>query len=442
MKWSKLLLFICLICIISACSSNINISTTNTSRPTNTPKPTITTTQPPPFKGKLFFDMNGSGLQDESSFILDSNRLQDSRQPLQTDLLNAINAYEKSHSEFKKGDLISISEPGLSGYQVCVEKECSTTSQDGSFSIPNKTGRTTALLEITDPNANNPALAMRYINEWIRQVTIPAYEIDGEKIPEQYLNDTVIIQIKSGINISLKDNNIGLTQGFLTHPLPKDALLTYHHVAGYDHDPRIGKVIGYSGDTIRCKDTPLCNPINSDKLNTDIPRFAGIYDSHVGYDFMFPRNNDKFFLTASLPGLVDIWVSNGIVLSITNTNLGFSFGPQVTNGEIYKSLLEKNVNVLRGQIIGFTGEAEYKAEHPEYSNNVKWYANYEITMLLGPSNPKEPDDYKGDDKSGGLEKDLFGVIDPNVPLIFPDIEKYSSWTVFNLPQLAKDILTK
>jgi hypothetical protein len=240
-----------------------------------------------------------------------------------------------------------------------------------------------------------------------------------------------MIPIRNGIITQAGNKDVtGLMQGFLTLPLPPDALASVHHINGFDHDPRKGYVMSYAGDTNRCPDSPSCIPIDPAKLNTDISLFAGIYDSHVGYDFMFPKENDKYFFMASMPGLIDIWVSNGIVVSVEASGLGFEFGPLVTNGELYKPLVSKGEKVYRGQIIGLTGEYEYKAEHPEYRNTVALRANYEMTMLLGSQNPPEPDDYK----PNSYEKDPFGVTDPNVPMNFPKLEVFSSWTVFNSPQ--------
>jgi len=65
-------------------------SATATDRPTATatytPSPTATYTPVPPLEGRLFFDMNGSGLPDEATFNYDPVRLPDPRQPLQQDV--------------------------------------------------------------------------------------------------------------------------------------------------------------------------------------------------------------------------------------------------------------------------------------------------------------------------------------------------------------------
>ena len=272
-------LILCLF-LISSCSPQ----STPAATPTQPPTPTVT---PKPFTGKLFFDMNGSGLQDESSFIYDPERLADPRQPLQPDLDKAIKDYVAAHPNLKKGDIVTISEPGLSGYKVCIEQECATTLSDGSFSISNSAGSTNPLLKITDPYADKPALAMRYINEWKGVVTIPAYEVKDAKISEQRLNDTMIIPIaKSIYTQSGQENNIGLIQGFLTSPFDaKDSTNIYiwgfwddannYITCGKPAKPN-GIAISYDGKFTR---EGGGNPIRPS---------IGVGDSHDGYDYSVP----------------------------------------------------------------------------------------------------------------------------------------------------------
>jgi hypothetical protein len=148
----------------------------------------------------------------------------------------------------------------------------------------------------------------------------------------------------------------------------------------------------------------------------------------VSFDWLF--TGDKYFILATLPGIFDTWSCNGLCASV-ETNLDFESGPKVVNGEIFKNLVEREQKVYRGQIIGLSGSSEYSLEHPE----LNWFipingANYEMELLLGPQNPPEPDDLW----SGGNQKDPYGVTDPNVPLDFPELEVFSSWTVFNFPQ--------
>ncbi len=326
MKWYKLLLIIFFICIVSACSSNKSISATNT------PQPTIASTQPPPVTGRIFFDMNGSGLQDESSFVFDPERLDDNRQPLQPDLDKAIKEYISTHADLKKGDLVTLSEPVLSGYKVCIDQECATTTSDGSFSIPNKTGNTTALLNITDPNANKPALAMRYINEWKGAKTISAYEMDGLKIPEQHLNFTISNSIQSGLSFSAaKVIKIGLMQGLYTLPFnTKENFLLF----GFFDTDNSKNIHNYLGSQTRF------NPGQT----------IGTEDGHPGIDFKISSSN---LLYAFAPGIINngdngrgaLWVA--ISGNKVNAHVG----------HISKYLLVGQTEVYRGMIIALSGSS-------------------------------------------------------------------------------------
>jgi hypothetical protein len=154
-------------CVPGTPTPNYTPTATNTPPTTATymlsPSPTATPLVP--VEGRLFFDMNGSGLRDEATFNYDPERLADPRQPLQQNLINVVNNYISAHPDLKNGDLITIEEPGLSGYTLCVQADCVQTDQQGNFSLPNKSGTSRVNIKITDPNAVNPALAMRYILE-------------------------------------------------------------------------------------------------------------------------------------------------------------------------------------------------------------------------------------------------------------------------------------
>ena len=93
---------LCLIFLLSACVEQITSVATITPLPDITAQPTVTPSPLPPITGKLFFDMNGSGLQDESTFIYEPDRMNDPRQLLQPDLSIAIADFLASHPEIKK----------------------------------------------------------------------------------------------------------------------------------------------------------------------------------------------------------------------------------------------------------------------------------------------------------------------------------------------------
>jgi hypothetical protein len=261
---------------------------TPTPSPTRPPKPTATpTAEPVPLEGRLFFDKNGSGLREDG-------------------------------------------EPAIANFGVCLGDECVNSDAEGWFRFGDLGASTGGWVHIgfVDPNAQDPALAMRYINEWNGSVVIPAYEMNGVRVPEQHLNDTAITPLGRGTRLPAGEEAVvGLMQGFLTLPLTPDALSNVHHVLGFDHDPRQGTVVNYTGDSHLCLDSPRCSPIDPSMVRTAIVNYAGVYDSHVGYDFMFPPDNDMFLFIAAIPGVVDIWAGDyGIVLAVEAGGLGLERG--------------------------------------------------------------------------------------------------------------------
>lgn len=384
MKRITLMFFILCFFLIPACSPHPTPAAT----PTQPPTPTAT---PKPFTGKLFFDMNGSGLQDESSFIYDPERLADPRQPLQPDLDKAIKDYVATYPNLKKGDLVTLPEPGLSGYKVCIEQECATTSADGSFSITNKAGSSTAILLITDPYADKPALAMRYINEWKGAVVVPAYtqEIDTATINkltiipdckinnmalvckqdadklmvrDQHLNDSILILIKDGIHINLgKEYSIGLMQGFLTQPFMKEQvsdpyIFDFFDIIGYRIfdfagkntflNTQDGKMLSYDGK-YKGKFSPTT--FNGKKPS------PGAFDSHTGQDYLIPLCT---FIVSGAP-TSKVWylqIQDELRVDINFNNPNNPNNIYSTDyGHLYVQLVTMNQTVYRGQIVGLSG---------------------------------------------------------------------------------------
>jgi murein DD-endopeptidase MepM/ murein hydrolase activator NlpD len=395
----KLISIVCLLLFVASCSPGV------TPTATSTPEPIITPTQQPPFTGKLFFDMNGSGLQDESSFVYDSKQLQDPRQPLQSDLQKAINVYVNSHLGLKDGDIVTISEPGLSGYQVCLEKECANTSQDGSFSIQNNTGQTTPLLEIADPNAEKPALSMKYINFWKGSVTIPEYDVEGIKIDIQKLNDIDINKIDQGVYLSQESNNqIGLAQGILTYPFLKNE--SFYIYSWMDLDPRAGKSRRYDGDThdvgwIKWPTKPI----------------IGTADTHNGIDFVAKEGSP---IISMAPGIVFYVASpDDQIKECLNIFVLHKFGDNYflsQYGHNSKNLVKEGQTVARGQVIGLVGHSCTKLDHIHFA----W--------LQVPRNSENAMD-------GGQKR---GLINNAVAIdTYRDIQNVNSisfWTIDNLPE--------
>lgn len=387
---------------------------TQTHTPSNTPTFTPSPTNIPDLEGRLFFDMNGSGLPDEATFNYDSARLTDERQPLQADLNKSIDDYVSAHPDLKNGDLITIEEPGLSGYTVCVQDDCVQTDPQGNFSLPNKSSASRVSIKVTDPNAGTPALEMRYINQWNKAVVIPAYEMNGVQVPEQHLNDTTVIPLGKGISIKLgADNNVGLMQGFLTLPFSNETWKKVTRIVGYDHDPRINMILSYDGNTLRC------NPFGVGCSGAD--------DGHIGTDYGLPSLS---VISASLPGDLETWINqNGAgsrnlrIKSDLNIGGGDNFETVYSHLSVYMipaSVSDWNTqnfgHFYRGQILALSGHAGTEWDHLHTDTH------------FGTDLPIREDAYLA-----GLrrEKDPYGVLEP-VPVTF-DYERNSIWSVFNLP---------
>lgn len=368
-------LIVCLL-LVGCASSTILPASTLTSAPTALPTSTATSTPEPtptqaPLEGLLFFDMNGSGLRDEASFNFDPDRLTDNRQPLQADLQKALTDFIATHPDLKDGDLITIDEPGLSGFGVCAGDSCVTTSPDGSFVLSGV--KTPSNLMITDPNAKNPALEMRYINKWKGEVTIPAYtqvvdtatmeklddiqdcetdpaamvcKQDKETllIREQHLNDTAVFKLSDGFSITPdKPNEIGIMQGFLTLPIQRE---TEYYIWSYvDLDYRVGFVKDWKNENLWAIDAFT-------RIESPYAR-PGVSDQHQGVDYNLSIGN---YVLA---------MAQGEVMSIREPSdkdtrqivLHYKFGEeyQTNLGHNSAHLVKERQLVYRGQIIALTG---------------------------------------------------------------------------------------
>jgi hypothetical protein len=374
--------------------------------------------------------MNGSGLPDEASFDYDPVRLADPRQPLQSDLDRIIDDYVSTHPDIKDGDLITIEEPGLSGYTVCEQTDCVQTDPQGNFSLPNKSGASRASIKITDPNADNPALAMRYINDWKGPVTVPAYTKDVDaatmatltiipgcdadlaalvcklddatlQLRDQHLNDTSIIPIGDGIVIAGgKQNEVGLMQGFLTLPFVQEQV---SNPFIFDYFDIIGKrLFDDAGKTtfVNSQDGIMLNyngkynqAFSPGTYNGTIPS-PGVWDSHTGQDYLIPIGN---FIVSGSPTSnvwylanqdrelrVDIWFVNP-----DDTSTFYS----TDYGHLNIQLVNMDQKVFRGQIVGLSGNSgTYGGGFPQLHFNFqesgqegwKYIDMYRYTVVLNP----------------------------------------------------------
>jgi len=283
-----------------------------------------------------------------------------------------------------------MAEPGLSGYTACIQKECVQTDAQGNFSIPNPTGASSASLQITDPHAEDPALAMRYINHWKGPVTVPAYtkEVDAAtmvrltiipgcdvdqvalvcklddvtlQVRDQHLNDTEIVPLEKGILIKGGLNNeIGLIDGFLTLPfvseqVPDPFIWDYFDIIGkrlFDdagkntfQSTQDGIMLNYNGFYHQ-----IISPATQSSELTRLVQLSGVGDSHTGLDYLIPISN---FVVSSAP-TSSVW----FLLDEHTANLLFPVADEnfeTCYGHLTNLVVDLNQIIYRGQIIGISG---------------------------------------------------------------------------------------
>ena len=334
-----------------------------TSMPTDTPIPTATDTPEPtatpvPLEGRLFFDMNGSGLMDQATFNYDPARLTDERQPLQPDLLAAVLDYVNAHPDLQTGDLITLDEPGLTGYTVCVADNCTVTDAGGSFTIANPGTSSSPRVAIADPNAGTPALEMRYVNLWNGAVVIPAYEMNGVQVPEQHLNDTEVVPISSQLNTQRGvENEIGLMQGYLTAPFPLEYpayILGYFDVDGRYPWDRNGTSHNYLGETYNWTWGNPYSSVTSDVINKATLVFPGVTGTQDGHDALDIRLDLMTPVFAALGGTVQDIFSNGPEIKVVHTINGEEYTTFYGHLDTNNLILRRGQPVYRGQLIAFS----------------------------------------------------------------------------------------
>jgi hypothetical protein len=418
----------------------------------------------PDLEGRLFFDMNASTFKDETSFNYDQARLnsplnqlvreyistfpdsfyqtkqvvglqkviddyvsenpdtlQDQLHPV---LLKAIDDYVSAHPGVQDGDLIKIDEPGLPGYTVCVEENCVQTDPQGIFSLPNPSGASRASIKITDPFADFPAWAMRYINDWKGPVVVPAYTKDVDaatmarlttipgcdadldalvcklndttlQLRDQHLNDTSIIPIGNGTSIKLgADSNVGLMQGFLTLPfvaeqVPKPFIITYFDIIGlrlftnsFQYSNSLdGICLTYDGKYNQPGDL--------------ITLTAGCVDSHPGYDYIINRGD---LIISAAPTSVVFYTTTPSETPKLRMNIWFN-DPNLPEdkysnayGHFDVMLVQIDDKIYRGQILGLGGSSNMHPPQPNLHFDLShfipegaWYLDlYKYTVKLNP----------------------------------------------------------
>jgi len=276
-------------------------------------------------------------------------------------------------------------------------------------------------LNITDPNAGTPALEMRYINQWNKEVTVPAYtkdvdtntmaslkivpgceedaealvcKLDGDtlQVRDQHLNDTLVLPISDKVQLG-KNGEVGLMQGFLLLLYP---ISTYTIGVWFDHDTAEGSYINYLGNI-----NSYSNPAN-------------IYlsgDNHNGLDFAVPYGTYVFSLSSGWVNYLDFITPNGskhttIEHKIVNDKTNYMTG----SGHHSVLLVERDEIIYRGEIIALSGNSGTNWPHIHLNFHYQTHGE----------NPPP-------------STDPFGILfdSPN------EFERLSWWTIFNLPVFAE-----
>jgi len=381
--------------------------------PIPTPAPTATPV-PEPLTGTIFWDANGSGLQDKTSFIVpeyDPTAL-----PYFFELLVANGT---DITAFVEGELVTVPEPTIPGIDVCLNEICTETAADGSFTLQPEKEQNTYHLTFTDPNANDPTKAFRYINKWNGPIVIESYEIDDVTVPEQQLNNTDIIDINQGLTIfDNQEIHLGLMQGFLTLPFwqtqyPNPYIMNYFDIIGI-------RLYNSKYNFQNTKDNIELNYNGKYSKSTmyvyypGITPSIGVSDSHGGIDYFIKAGN---YILSSSPSSSASWLPIENEELRIHTSFKDPIKPQDTvwntYGHLSMHLINKTQRLWRGQVIGLSG------------NTGKYSGSY----------PQLHFDLYFETSAGNNKTDPFRTI-----LTFDEFpenywgSEYSYWTVDNIPQ--------
>jgi len=297
-------------------------------------------------------------LQDETSFIVPDFDPSDS--PYFFELLTANGT---DISAFVDGKLATVPEPPIPGIGVCLGEVCTETGADGTFTLQSEKEQDTYNLKFTDPNADDPARAFRYINKWNRSVVIESHKVNDVIVPEQHLNDTeiMLIEMKYEIDVDTKVE-IGLFQGFLTLPFPSDIspipiIFNYFDIIGVRLFDSEHNFYNTQDSIVLNFDGNFTKHFSPDPYYKNASISPGVGDSHNGLDYFVEIGN---FVLLGDP--------NSIVSSLYEANNGelliqvaFYNSSQIRNqfmstyGHLSKRIIKLEENVIRGQIIALSG---------------------------------------------------------------------------------------
>lgn len=268
---------------------------------TTTPPPTNTATPIPAYtlSGTVFFDYNGNGLRDEG-------------------------------------------EPPIEGVPIRVAGLSTSSGPDGKYLIAGVPAGTQQV-HVESPR-QEPATAFRYINRFLGWVDIPAYEMNGVRVPAQHLADTEFQPIDKPVALGVSEDqalDMALMQGYLTLPFDQatDNLLWSY----VDLDHRIGHIRNYANESV-----PAVDPyIDIDPSDAH----PGTHDNHQGIDYNMANGN---LLLAMANGTVVQERSQYHYVRIQHTGGSDVYVTGYEHNLV--NLVSEGSRVRRGQIIALSGD--------------------------------------------------------------------------------------
>ncbi len=358
---------------------------------------------PPPgpsLFGIVFFDYNGSGLQEQGEPGIANVTLQ---------------------LQLADADVAPV---------------MTNSGADGDYTFANLQPGARYMLLVTSPT-DDPATGYRYINILRGPITVPQYtqdidaavmatlavvpacndpgnpnvlvckqDADTLLVREQHLMDSEMRSIDQPLMYTIdanRVNDIALMQGILTMPILQSDWARMSRTQAYDHDPRKDWVADFKGDTTVCEDQA--------KPFTDCT-----FDNHLGWDYGVPQGS---ILISSVYGQNQIKLPHVVFIVPSPETYIDGGNPFLCSyGHLLLTLVADQQKVYRGQVLAVSGKVGTNWDHLHFG------AQY------GRDPPREPDD---DVSSGPIwEKDTYGVLEP-IPVRFA-IERWGLWTVFNDPQ--------
>jgi hypothetical protein len=360
---------------------------TATPTPTQTPIPSYT------LSGRVFFDYNGSGLQEEGEPGIPNV-------PIQLQLADAI------------------------GVPVIT-----TSSPDGSYSFGNLEPGVRYNIVVTSP-FKEPATAFRYINISKEPVTVPAYtkdidtatmatlttisacndpanphalvckqDADTLLVREQNLTDTQVQPIDQPLFFTISRNrvyNIALMQGFLTLPFVKEQypdpfVWNYFDIVGYRvfnsqhnlENTKDGIMLTYDGryNTALTLDD-LWRLVQGEKI-------AGVSDSHTGLDFLSTVGN--YVVSGAPTSRLYYMRDDEVQVNQLFYERGSDIPYEIDSAELHVCLVRLDQTIYRGQVLGLSGnpgEPPVPQTHFGFAKGLSegwWYIDpNRCTVVLDP----------------------------------------------------------